>query len=93
METWYVLAVDTRAVLRFKSEGKEIPGVRFLLKGNEPADAPDAQYAGFNWHDQFISNDRLAKLTARPRVGDQIQLFFNRYGDIIEIKILEKEGK
>lgn len=91
METWYVVAVDKGAVLKFKNEGKEIPGVRLLLRGNEPASDPNDRYCGFNWLDQFISNDRLAKLTVRPMPGDTIQLLFNRYGDIVEINILAKE--
>lgn len=89
MEQWEVIAVDKNSIMRFKNEGKEIPGVRFLLKGSEPAADVNDRFLGFNWHDQFISNDRLAKIGKWPRPGEKIQLVFNRYGDIIDIVMLE----
>lgn len=87
METWEVVAVDKNSIMRFKNEGKEIPGVRLLLKGTEPAGGERDRYLGFNWHDQFISNDRLAKLAVAPKPGDIIKMYFNRYGDIIQIEV------
>ena len=93
METWKVLAVDRKAVIKFKNEGKEIPGVRLLLQGAEPAFGADDRYIGFNWHDQFISYERVKKLGVEPMPGDVVQLYFNRYGDIEEIKIVPIEGK
>lgn len=87
METWEVVAVDKKAVMRFKNEGKEIAGIRLLLKGNEPANKVEDRYIGFNWHDQFISNERLAKLEVTPHPGDIVTIFFNRFGDIIKIDV------
>lgn len=90
MEIWEVLAVDKKAQVTIREEGKVISGLRYLLKGNEPA-GKDDRYACFNWREQFISNERLAKLGVIPCPGDTIQLFFNRYGDIEMIKVLKDE--
>ena len=87
MEEWEVIAVDKKAVMRFKNEGKEIQGVRLLLRGSEPAGDVEDRFLGFNWHDQFISNDRLAKLAVAPKPGNVIKMHFNRYGDIIQIEV------
>ncbi len=87
METWEVVAVDKNSIMRFKNEGKEIQGVRLLLRGSEPAGGDKDRYIGFNWHDQFISNERLAKLGVAPRPGDVINIYFNRYGDITQIDV------
>lgn len=87
METWEVIAVDKNSIMRFKNEGKEIHGVRLLLRGSEPAGGDRDRYLGFNWHDQFISNERMQALNAAPRPGDVINIFFNRYGDIIKLDI------
>lgn len=87
METWEVVAVDKKAIMRFKNEGKELAGVRLLLKGSEPASDAEDRFIGFNWHDQFISNERLTKLKVAPQPGDVINIHFNRYGDIIKIDV------
>lgn len=87
MEQWEVIAVDKNAIMRFKNEGKEIPGVRLLLKGDEPAGGDKDRFLGFNWHDQFISNERLSKLAVAPKPGDVITIIFNRYGDITKIEV------
>lgn len=88
MEQWVVLAVDKNAILRFKADNKEVPGVRLLLRGSAPAGGEKDRYLGFDWHDQFISNERLRKLDVSPMPGDLIQMYFNRYGDIEKIEIL-----
>lgn len=88
METWEVVAVDKNSIMRFKNEGKEIRGVRLLLRGSEPAGGEKDRYLGFNWHDQFISNERLQTLNVAPQPGDVINIFFNRYGDIIKIDVV-----
>lgn len=88
MEQWEVLAIDKKAVIKFKADNKEIPGVRLLLRGTEPADGEKDRYLGFNWHDQFISNERLRRLNVTPMPGDVIELYFNRYGDIESLKII-----
>lgn len=85
METWEVIAVDKNSIMRFKNEGKEIRGVRLLLRGSESAGGANDRYLGFNWHDQFISNERLQTLGVAPQPGDVINIHFNRYGDIIKI--------
>lgn len=87
MEQWEVIAVDKNAVLRFKSDGKEIQGVRLLLRGSEPAAGEKDRYIGFNWHDQFISQERLNRLRVAPMPGQTIKLYFNRYGDIESIEV------
>lgn len=87
METWEVIAVDKNSIMRFKTENKEISGVRLLLKGSEPAGGDKDRYIGFNWHDQFISNERLAMLNVAPKPGDVIIIYFNRYGDIIKLEV------
>ena len=88
MENWEVIAVDKNSILRFKNDGKEIRGVRFLLRGNEPVGGDKDRYLGFNWFDQFISHERLEKLNVFPLPGDIVNISFNRYGDIISIDIL-----
>lgn len=88
METWEVLAIDKKAILRFKNDNKEVQGIRLLLRGSEPAGKAEDRFLGFNWHDQFLSNERLNKLQVFPQVGDVINLIFNRYGDIVDIKIV-----
>lgn len=89
MEKWEVIAVDKNSIMRFKNEGREISGVRLLLRGYEPADGEKDRYLGFNWHDQFISHERLKKLQAAPQPGDQIVIYFNRYGDITQIDLVD----
>ena len=88
METWEIIAIDKKAVIRFKNDNKEIQGVRFLLRGSEPAQQAADRFCGFNWHDQFISNERLSKMGVTPQVGDTINLVFNRYGDIVSITVV-----
>lgn len=88
MEQWEVIAVDKNSIMRFKNEGKEIPGVRLLLKGTEPANGEQDRFIGFNWHDQFISNDRLAKLGVAPKPGNVVTIYFNRYGDITKMEVV-----
>ena len=88
MEQWEVLAVDKNALLRFKADNKEVRGARLLLRGSAPAGGEKDRYLGFDWHDQFISNERLDKLGVTPRPGDIIQMYFNRYGDIVKIEII-----
>lgn len=87
MEEWEVIAVDKNAVLKFKNEGKEIPGVRLLLRGSEPAGGEKDRFIGFNWHDQFISEDRMRQLNVAPLPGQTIKMYFNRYGDITKIEV------
>lgn len=87
METWEVIAVDKNHIINIKAEGKKIPGVKLLLRDPNGKVGDRERYLGFVWMEQFISNDRLAVLGVTPMPGDQITLVFNRYGDIIELKI------
>lgn len=87
METWEVIAVDKNHIINIKAEGKKIPGVKLLLRDPNGKVGDRERHLGFVWMEQFISNDRLAVLGVTPMPGDQITLVFNRYGDIIELKI------
>lgn len=88
METWEVIAVDKKSIMRFKNEGKEISGVRLLLKGSEPASTDQDRFIGFNWHDQFISTERMNKLGVAPLPGQIVNIYFNRYGDIEKMEVV-----
>lgn len=88
METWEVIAVDTNHVINIKAEGKKIPGIKLLLRDPNTPAGDRNRFLGFAWIEQFISNERLAMLKVSPMPGDLISLVFNRYGDIVELKIL-----
>lgn len=87
MEQWEVLAIDKTAVIKIKAENKEIKGARLLLKGDALVGDRE-RFLGFNWHDQFISNERLDKLGVLPQPGDIVEFHFNRYGDIEKIEVV-----
>ena len=87
MEIWEVVAVDKNHIINIKAEGKKIPGVKLLLRDPNGAVGDRERFLGFVWMEQFISNERLAMLKASPMPGDMITLIFNRYGDIIELRI------
>lgn len=88
METWYVLAVDTAHQFKSKQDGNLIRGVRFLLQDPAAEVGDRTRFRGFVWQEQFVSNERLAKLNVQPMPGDTITITFNRYGDIAEIKVI-----
>lgn len=85
MELWEVIGVDTNAVITIKQEGKTIRGVKFFLVGDAPA-GEGSRYRGRICREQFISHDRLGRIGVEPLPGDLIELYFNRYGDIENIK-------
>ena len=87
MEVWEVIAVDKNFVYNIKAEDKKIPGVKLLLRDPNGKVGDRERYLGFVWIEQFISNDRLAKLQASPMPGDTITLMFNRHGDIVKLEI------
>lgn len=102
MEKWKVIAADKQAEVKIREENKTYKGVRYLLQGDEPASAKEDRWACFNWREQFISNERLAKLGVIPCPGDTIKLYFDRFGAIDDIVIADhdptypesaKEGK
>lgn len=84
METWEVLCVDKNAKMRIREENKMYEGVRWLLKA---LDFKQDDFLGFAWKDQFISNERLAKLGVAPRPGDVIVLYFDRSGSICKVDV------
>lgn len=84
MEQWEVVCVDKKAKMRIREENKVYEGVRWLLKAME---WPEDQYIGYSWKDQFVSNERLAKLQVAPKPGDIITLYFDRAGSICKVDV------
>lgn len=89
MEEWEVLGVDTKAQVSFNDPGgkRTVNGVRWHLVG-DPPDKTD-RYLGKVVKDQFLSNERLAALNVAPRPGDHIVMYFNRFGDIAKVEIVQ----
>lgn len=85
METWELVCVDKNAVMRIREENRTYNGVRWLLK--DPETDPD-RFLGYAWKDQFISNERLARLNVAPRPGDIITLHFDRGGSICKVDVM-----
>ena len=86
MEQWEVVGVDKSAQIKF-NDGRTVNGVRWHMVGEAPAEAN--RYLGKVVKDQFVSNERLAALNVAPKPGDNIILYFNRYGDIAKVEIQE----
>ena len=87
MEMWEVMGVDTTAQIKF-NDGRIVQGVRWHLVGDAPRDLKNpGRYLGRVVKDQFVSNERLNALGIAPKPGDIITLYFNRYGDIAEVRI------
>ena len=84
MEQWEVVCVDKAARMRIREENKVYDGVRWLLKALE---WKEDQFLGYAWKDQFISNERLAKLQVAPKPGDIITLYFDRAGSICKVDV------
>lgn len=85
MEIWEVVGVDTNAQVNIKAEGKIIRGVKLYLVG-DPAEN-DGRIRGRVCREQFLSNERLAKLGVQPMPGDTIKLYFNRFGDVCAVEL------
>ena len=85
MEQWIVVCVDMKARMRIREENKQYEGVRWLLQS--PSSDPQ-QFLGFAWKDQFVSNERLARLAVSPRPGDHITLYFDRSGAICKVDVV-----
>lgn len=85
MEKWEIVGVDTKAKIKF-NDGREVTGVRWYMVGEAPVEGN--RYLGRMVKDQFVSNERLAALNVAPKPGDNIILYFNRYGDIAKVDIL-----
>ena len=84
MDQWEVVCVDKKARMRIREENKTYEGVRWLLKA---MDWPEDQFIGYAWKDQFVSNERLAKLQVAPKPGDIITLYFDRAGAICKVDV------
>lgn len=87
MEMWEIVCVDTKAVMRIREENKTYNGVRWLMKAVEVEEKD--RYIGWSWKDQFVSNERLAKLQVAPKPGDQIILYFDRMGSICKVDLID----
>ena len=87
MEVWKVVGVDTQCQITIKAENKTIRGIKRFLVG----DAPDksGRYRGEVCREQFLSNERLGALNVQPIPGDVITLYFNRFGDVQKIEIMQ----
>ena len=85
METWEVVGVDTNCSITIKAEGKMIRGVKLFLIGEAPDE--NGRYRGKVCREQFLSNERLGSLKVQPMPGDKITLYFNRFGDVMQITI------
>lgn len=87
METWEVVGVDTNNTITIKAEGKTIRGVKLFLVGDPPEN--DGRFRGKVCREQFLSNERLGALKVQPLPGDKIILYFNRYGDVMQIDVVK----
>lgn len=59
-------------------EGKAVKGATLYL--TKPIDAKMG--AGVEFEKAFFSEDRLAAMTYKPEVGDQVEVLYNRRGKI-----------
>ena len=87
METWKVLAVDTDYVFTSRADQKKVNGVKLLLTPVDNETNDRSRFRGFEWLEQFISNERLTALKVTPMPGDTVTFIFNRHGSIEEMKI------
>ena len=89
MEIWKVLAVDKKAKVLIREENKTYYGLRYLLQAPEIDPKETDRWVKLQWREQFISNERLANLGVIPCPGDTIKLFFDRYGAIDELIVVD----
>lgn len=87
MEQWTILGVDTNATIKF-NDGRSVDGVRWHMVGEAP-DQPKGRYLGKVVKDQFVSHERIKALGVEPMPGDEIIMYFNRYGDIAKVEIIK----
>lgn len=89
MEQWEVVGVDMKATVSFNDAGgkRTVNGIRWHMIGDAPNDPQ--RYMGKIVKDQFISNERFATLNVAPKPGDKIIMYFNRFGDISQVDIVE----
>lgn len=87
METWEIVGVDTKATIKF-NDGRTVDGARWYLVGDAP-EGHAGRFLGRVVKDQFVSNERLKALGVLPQPGQIITLYFNRYGDIAKVEIVQ----
>lgn len=88
MEEWEIVGVDTNATIKFQ-DGRTVQGIRWHMVGDAPSDGAQGRYLGKVVKDQFVSNERLQALRVAPQPGQIITLYFNRYGDIAKVEIMD----
>ena len=86
MELWEIFGVDMTAQIKF-NDGRTVNGCRWHMIGEAPEDVQ--RYMGKVVKDQFVSNERLAVLGVKPMPGDKIVMYFNRYGDISKVEVVQ----
>ena len=87
METWEIVGIDTKATIKF-NDGRTVDGARWYMIGDVPEGSAN-RYIGRVVKDQFVSNERLKALGVLPQPGQIITLYFNRYGDIAKVEIVQ----
>lgn len=81
MEIWYVIGIKKNHSFK-GSDGETITGqLLFLANDAAPGSGVDGQYC----REQFVSN----RVNLRVEVGDKIAVYFNRYGRIDKIEVLQ----
>lgn len=89
MEVWEIVGVDTNASIKF-NDGRTVNGIRWHMVGEAPEDNNRGRYLGKVVKDQFVSSERLKSLGVEPLPGSKICMYFNRYGDIAKVEILDQ---
>lgn len=89
MEVWEIVGVDTKASIKF-NDGRTVNGIRWHMIGEAPDEGVQGRYLGKVVKDQFVSTERLNTLRVAPQPGQTIVMYFNRYGDIAKVEILDK---
>ena len=89
MEVWEIIGVDTKASIKF-NDGRTVTGIRWHMVGEAPEYPCTGRYLGKVVKDQFVSSERLNTLQVSPQPGQKIVMYFNRYGDIAKVEILDQ---
>lgn len=88
METWKVLAVDTDYTFTSRQDSQKVHGVKLLLSDPTVVCGDRTRFRGFQWMEQFISDERLKALNVQPLPGDTVVFIFNRHGSIEKLEIV-----
>lgn len=73
--------------VNFEKNGKQIKGTRFYTLEDIPANRGTGKKAD----KIFLSESKLAMLDFKPDVGQNIKVYYNRYGNISHISITETD--